>query len=109
MGNKKFNLLFYINDKNYDNDDNKYGKFIYHVYTNMDGPDDIEGKRPSFNDFSVPLEKCSTGDLDWRTSGINYYCPQYDESHFLHGGFTADKYNWHRIIIHLCDNSEKAK
>jgi hypothetical protein len=43
FGVKKFDIKFYMNDKNYDNEDNKYGKFIYHVYTNMDGPDDIEG------------------------------------------------------------------
>lgn len=110
FGVKKFNIMVYMNDVNYDNDDNKYGKFIYHVYTNMDGPDDIIGKgKSNFNDYTVPLELCNTEELDWRSSSINYYCPKYDETHFLHGGFSASKYNWHRIIVHLCDNSEKAK
>ena len=44
-------MLFYMNDKNFDNDDNPYGKFIVHQYTNMDGPDDIYGKRKNFNDY----------------------------------------------------------
>ena len=106
-GEKKFNFLFYMNDPSYDNDDNIYGKFIYHMYTNMDGPDDIEGKRSTFNDIEVPLVLCNTGDLEWRTGGIRYYCPKYDQNSFLHGGFSADKYNWHRLIIHLCDETKR--
>lgn len=108
-GNKKFDILFYMNDLDYDNDDNKYGKFVYHMYTNMEGPDDITGKRSNFNDFSIPLENCNAGDLDWRSGGIKYYCPKYDENSFIHGGFSAEKYNWHRLIIHICDDSEGAK
>lgn len=100
-----------MNDNDFDNDDNKYGKFVYHMYTNMDGPDDILGKRSNFNDIEVPLEICNSDaqNADWRTGGIKYYCPKYDSSTFLHGGFTASKYNWHRLTIHVCDNSEKAK
>ena len=109
-GEKKFNFLFYMNDPSYDNDDNIYGKFIYHMYTNMDGPEDIEGLRPNFNDLEVPLERCGTeGTFDWKSGGINYYCPKYNQSHYLHGGFSASKYNWHRLIIHICDNSPSAK
>lgn len=95
-----------MNDPNYDNDDNPYGKFIYHMYTNMEGADDITGKRSGFQDIEVPVEKCSlAGTFDWRSSSINYYCPKYDKSHFLHGGFSANKYNFHRLVVHLCDNS----
>ena len=79
------------------------------MFTNMDGPDDIRGKRSNFNDIEVPLEICnSDATADWRSGGIKYYCPKYDNSSFLHGGFSAPKYNWHRLTIHLCDNSTKA-
>ena len=108
-GNKKFDFLFYMNDPSYDNDDNKFGKFIYHMYTNMEGPEDINGTRPNFNDIEIPLERCGSGDLDWRSSSLKFYCPKYDSNHFLHGGFSAPKYNWHRLILHLCDNSDEAK
>lgn len=54
-GEKTFDLIFYMNDATYDNDDNRYGRFVYHMYTNMEGPDDIEGERTTFNDIEVPL------------------------------------------------------
>ena len=47
-----------MNDPTYDNDDNPYGRFVFHMYTNMDGPDDIEGTRSGFNDYEVPIKPC---------------------------------------------------
>lgn len=102
-------MLFYINNKTFDNDDNPYGKFIFHQYTNMDGPEDIYGKRKGFNDIEIPLSKCQSGDFDWRSNEINYYCPDFSEKHFLKGGFEADKYSWMRLIVHICDNSTEAQ
>lgn len=43
-GEQRFKMMFYMNDQTFDNDDNPYGKFIFHMYTNMDGPDDVNGK-----------------------------------------------------------------
>ena len=79
------------------------------MYTNMDGPEDINGTRANFNDIEIPLERCGSGDLDWRSTKLKYYCPKYDKTHFLHGGFSAPKYNWHRLILHLCDDSPEAR
>lgn len=33
----------YVNDPDYDNDDNPYGKFIFHQFTNMKDPNDTRG------------------------------------------------------------------
>ena len=32
------NFQVFVNDINYDNEDNPYGKIVYHNYINMDGP-----------------------------------------------------------------------
>ena len=52
----------FINDVNYDNDDNPYGKIIYHNFINMDGPDDVTAD-PSetslkFRDEIIPIALC---------------------------------------------------
>jgi hypothetical protein len=47
--------------------------------------------------------------MDWRSKEIKYYCPKFDETHFLHGGFSASKYSWMRLSIHVCDDREEAE
>ena len=108
-GKKRFDLLFYMNNKTYDNDDNPYGKFVFHQYTNMKGPDDIHGKTPGFNDIEVPIEVCQANKYDWRNAEIKYYCPSFNENHWLKGAFTADQYSSMRLALHLCDDSEEAR
>ena len=98
-----------MNDATFDNDDNKYGKFVLHQYTNMNGPDDVYGKTPNFNDIEIPIEYCGAANLYWVQEKPKYYCSKFDESHFLHGGFTGDQWSIVRLIVHFCDNSEEAK
>jgi hypothetical protein len=38
----------YVNDKTFDNDDNPYGKFIMHQFTNMQDKYDVNGKIKGF-------------------------------------------------------------
>ena len=64
-GQLKFDFKLMVNDQDFDNDDNPYGKFIFHMYTNMDNLTDIEqnatiaGKNfDEFNDFKIPLIDC---------------------------------------------------
>ena len=64
-----------MNDKTYDNDDNPYGKFIMHMYTNMENINDTRGKRTGFQDIEIPLALCTGKDQDWKPSGIKNYCP----------------------------------
>ena len=45
-----------MNDPTFDNDDNPYGKFVFHMYTNMDGPQDTVGQTKGFNDWEVPIK-----------------------------------------------------
>ena len=61
------NFQIFINDVNYDNDDNPYGKIIYHNYINMDGPDDTT-LDPSvttlqFRDEVIPIKLCDESEL----------------------------------------------
>ena len=54
----------YINSPDYDNDDNPYGKFRLHIFTNMDNYTDtstdksLGDKLSTFRDIEVPLELC---------------------------------------------------
>ena len=41
-GQIKFDFKLMVNDENYDNDDNPFGRFIFHMYTNMDNLTDTE-------------------------------------------------------------------
>lgn len=101
-------MLFYMNNASFDNDDNPYGKFVLHMYTNMDGPEDIDGETSGFKDFEVPIKSCNTKDQDWTLDSIKYYCSDFNENHFLRGGFIADKYSRMRLAVHICDNSTSA-
>jgi hypothetical protein len=50
--------LIYLENGEYDNDDNPYGKFVYHRYTNMVDINDTEssGEISSiFFDYEIPL------------------------------------------------------
>ena len=55
----------YVNDADFDNDDNPYGKIMFHNYINMDGPLDKgegeEGEAIKINtgrDEIIPLGVC---------------------------------------------------
>ena len=55
----------YVNDATFDNDDNPYGKIMFHNYINMDGPLDKgesqEGEAVKINagrDEIIPLGVC---------------------------------------------------
>jgi hypothetical protein len=94
-----------MNDATFDNDDNPYGKFILHQYTNMNDINDTGGNSLGLYDREIPLIECAGGAEDWRNGIPKYYCPDFDESHILHGSFYADKYSWLRLAIHVCDPS----
>ena len=54
-----FNI--YVNDENFDNDDNPYGKLVYHNYINMEGPQDksfTNSKNNTLRDEIIPLQLC---------------------------------------------------
>ena len=67
-------------------------------------------------DVEIPIAPCDKGsdtsqDVDYLlwAKGNKYLCPAFNESHFIHGGFSADKYSWLRLAIHLCDDREEAR
>lgn len=100
----------YVNDATYDNDDNPYGKLIFHQFSNMRDINDTKGSVQGFNDLEIPLVECEARKMQWRGGGIKYYCPDYKpEIHFIHGGTYAEKFSWQRVALHLCDNSPEAE
>ena len=78
----KLDMIILVNNETYDNDDNPYGKFILHMYTNMkdilDRSTDTvdEDGNPSetlygFEDREIPLVICPTQmNTSWRKSNI---------------------------------------
>ena len=112
-GNLKFDFKLMVNDEKFDNDDNPYGKFIFHLYTNMDNLTDTEqnatvaGKDLSeFNDLTIPLIECSQ-DLDviWRNNQIKQYCPNYGDWAFIYGTFYTTRFARLRLALHFCDDA----
>ena len=69
-GDVKLNFMLMVNNKDYDNDDNPYGKFVLHQYTNMQNLNDtpqnlISDERQNtqsqnaFEDRVIPLKSCN--------------------------------------------------
>lgn len=58
---QNFMLKFYVDDPTFDNNDNPYGTFKMHMYTNMESPEDIEttgNGQGNFKDIEVPIKEC---------------------------------------------------
>ena len=71
----KIDFAVMLNNKEFDNDDNPYGSFVFHMYTNMDNLTDnsqeevVDGY--AFEDRIIPLVICPDHqDLVWRSSEI---------------------------------------
>lgn len=49
----------YVNDVTYDNDDNPYGKLVFHQYSNMESVNDTNTNNiKGFIDAEIPLVPC---------------------------------------------------
>ena len=77
-GAKTFDLRVYMNDESFDNDDNPYGKFVFHQYSNMEDYEDTKGTRKGFIDREIPLVECGSEEVAWKSGGIKYYCPDFN-------------------------------
>ena len=110
-GDPKFNFKVYVNNASYDNDDNPYGKIIYHNYINMDNVDDTnKSGEHGYYDNHIPLVSCQDKtDFDWSGKGVKYYCPQFSDNDFFYGNYYSKRFSWTRLAIHFCDNSNEAK
>lgn len=68
------NFLTYVNDVEYDNDDNPYGRIRMHIYTNMDNLTDtstdksLGDKLSTFKDVEVDLYSCGGRDVEWASA-----------------------------------------
>jgi hypothetical protein len=47
-----------MSDSTFDNDDNPYGNFVLHLYSNMKNQNDTEGKEIGFIDHEIPIGIC---------------------------------------------------
>ena len=101
----------YVNDPTFDNDDNPYGKLIFHQFSNMQNMNDTEFKGKGFIDTEIPLIPCvNSENMDWQEGQTKHYCPDFKpDIHFIYGGFYGKQYSWLRMAVHQCDNSTKAE
>lgn len=79
-----------------------------HQYTNMADSEDIIGFTPGFNDIEVPIKPCPGKEQAWRSDNLKYYCTDFQDEHYIHGGFSADKFSWMRLVLHQCDPSKQS-
>ena len=49
----------FLEDADYDNDDNPYGRLVFHQYSNMQNVTDTKGKVAGFIDEEIPLIECN--------------------------------------------------
>ena len=120
-GDVKLAFQINVNSLDYDNDDNPYGEFMVHLYTNMKdlndtkvyGEDadkaDFEAMQ-GFDDRIIPIKRCQHNvAVPWMASDFKRYCPVFDDDTFLYGNFFTARYAWMRIALHFCDDSEEAR
>ena len=70
-GDVMLDFILNVNNEDFDNDDNPYGSFKYHMYTNMrdlndtsyveKDNDDEDSSLDGFEDQNIPLLLCQTG------------------------------------------------
>ena len=89
---QQVNLMFslYVNDGEFDNDDNPYGRWVLHRYTNMNDIHDEnkENYEKGYRDEHIQLEPCQlSSEFDWTSSGVKVYCPAMTSFDFLYGNF----------------------
>lgn len=70
---------------------------------------DTKGEPIGFLDREIPMVLCDGAAEAWKTGIPKYYCPDFNETHIIHGAFWAPKFSWLRLAIHACDPSDEAK
>ena len=110
---QQVNLMFslYVNDGEFDNDDNPYGRWVLHRYTNMNDIHDEnkENYEKGYRDEHIQLEPCQlSSEFDWTSSGVKVYCPAMTSFDFLYGNFYTKWFSWARLALHFCNNSTEA-
>jgi len=102
----------YVDNEEFDNDDNEYGKFKFHNYINMDNSTDLDGTA-GLRDEEIKLVECkdkvADDDSVWQSSKIKNYCPDFGDTDFLYGDYYTSKYSWMRLSMHFCDIRERQK
>ena len=91
-----------VNNPDYDNDDNPYGHFIFHQFTNLKNLNESttitkknvttgSGSSSEFDDRFIPLIPCPESiDAAWRPSNQKQYCPDFGDNSFFYGNFYTE-------------------
>lgn len=121
-GDIKLDFVLMVNNEGFDNDDNPYGEFVFHVFTNMDNLSDTSANITAdettndgaslyqFEDRFIPLAVCHDPiHTSWRKSNVKQYCPDYGANDFLYGNYYSAKFSWLRLALHFCDDSAEAR
>lgn len=66
-GKKIYDFKAYMQDSTFDNDDNPYGRFVFHQYTSMVDINDTEGEAVGFIDREIPMVLCGGSAEAWMT------------------------------------------
>ena len=87
------NFLIYIQDPEFDNEDNEYIEIKLHKKTNMIDQNDYKERiYTEIKDEIIPIKVCTGTDYEdeW-SSGSKIYCPDYRENDFLFGDYYSEK------------------
>ena len=111
---RAFQFEIYVENPEFDNDDNPYIKIKLHKYTNMDNstdyyPDNPKTERDQVRDEIVPMVKCPDQEKHKNIWGLaTRYCPGYTDADFIYGDYTSDKFAWYRVAVQFCDPEKRA-
>ena len=108
---KSMYFEIYVNDEQWDNDDNEYATFKLHRYTNMNDVNDVHDMTDrDHRDEIVPLKICEDKiTVIWQKANITKYCPDFSEDDYLYGDYIDKRFSWYRLAIHLCEEKERSK
>jgi hypothetical protein len=97
------NFKLFVSDNDYDNDDNPYGTWVYHMYTNMKDENDTskDVEVDGYLDKKIPLVPCIIEtEFDWSSGSVINYCPNFSEDDFFYGNWYSKRFAWSRLALH---------
>ena len=88
----EFKFSIYIQDNEFDNDDNPYAEIKLRKLTNMDNMFDYQDRiqDPIRKEF-LDLKECSETESDTYSSDVKIYCPDWTDDDFLFGDYYSEK------------------
>ena len=88
----EFIFKFSIENDEFDNFDNPYGKFILHRYSNMKDINDTQFDEGEYNedyDHEIELVESDAISGNWDNRSVKYYKPKFTDQDFLYGWYNT--------------------